>query len=217
MNSISLSMHLCGMCDRTYSERVKISMPNKSIRLYYDLDAPIFSEGIDSVKQFIEWLKKSNSDILNSFDSYCIERLVLENLYIECDGYFLSFKNDMPLIDLFNLLSTDYLKFHCFCVGGASERLLGYRVVMHSDESIHRFGKPHVHIEIDGFSPRYDLETFEMIPGDKYCHEHIRDKKKIKKYLKENQKRLINQWMFNIKGLVSPDETIDGVQILKES
>lgn len=210
MSYISFSVHICGMTCKDLSDKVMIDTPIRSVDLFYNLGYADTPNESDEISKLIEYIKTKEHDILDCLDGSCLERLCIDNLYIEYEGYYFGFRKDLKLEELFKLINTDHLKFHYFYVaGGASRSYSEYLFIVHPDEHVHRYDEPHVHVKKDNISPRYSLKTFKMFEGDKYTHEHLRDKKKIEKYLKKNRKWFMKKWESYMGGLVPPTETIE--------
>lgn len=76
-------------------------------------------------------------------------------------------------------------------VGATFAKYNNYRIVIHSDEDIHR-NFPHVHVlSGDGEGTVIDLNKLEFYEGIELTG---KDKKKIFKYLKDNQKILLDYY-----------------------
>lgn len=204
--------HFIGMSDKTFSPKVLIDKPFKSISSFI-----VSGEKQETVSNLIE---KANAKVRSKLNVYCNDTSYfrLENVYIKYKGYFFAFRKDMPLKEMSSALKMKMLCFHFFfAAGGASRHHMGYRFIVHPKEEIHMFN-PHVHVEKDGCAPRYDLETFNRFKDDKYLQEHIRDEKKIiVPFLKENKNWFLKKWKLYMSGFVPPIETENGKQILKET
>ncbi len=128
----------------------------------------------------------------------------------------LGFRNDKPLLELFEYINSEFIEFDIFFCGGASihcER--NYRFIIHPNEEIHKH-TPHVHVVKDGKSIRYNLTNFE--PMDKLDYPHIRDNKKIIiPALKKYKNKLLDLWNHYLHGYSLPDISSNGNQYYPES
>lgn len=218
MSFISFSVHICGMTGKNLPGKLMIDTPLKSIDFFYNLDYADTPSYNDRISQLIEYIKIKELELLTCLDRSSLKRFCIDNIYVEYKGYYWGFEKDIKLETLFELLKTDHLKMHYFYVaGGASRTINGYRFAVWPNENIHKYDDPHVHVIKEGKSPRYSLKTFKMFEGDEFSREHIRDKKKIKKYLKDNKDWLLEKWNLSMSGLVPPTETLDSKQLIKES
>lgn len=96
---------------------------------------------------------------------------------------------------LFDVLSDIADKTLCIIpqlpVGATFAKYNNYRIVIHSDEDIHR-NFPHVHVlSGDGDGTVIDLNKLEFCEGIELTG---KDKKKIFEYLKDNQKTLLDYY-----------------------
>lgn len=172
---------------------------------------------ITDVNQLENYLKIHYTKIIKATigehynELFCLERTYIKN----CD-YLLSFKENKNLSDIFEYINSDDIEFHYFIVGGASihcER--NYKFIIHPNEDIHKYS-PHVHVEKERKSIRYNLETLE--PMDKLDYPHKRDHKKIIiPALKKHKNELMEFWNHYQNGYTPPILSDDGRQYYAES
>ena len=217
MKVIAFKIHMCGMSDRTISRKILIDKPFKTITKVLSLTYCL-KNNISTVDELISYIKSSTVDITELLGEYFIDNFTVENIYIKHKGYLIGFQENKYLPDIFNYFKRGIIEFDYICVvGGASREHCGYKFIIHSNEEIHK-NMPHTHVEKDGVSPRYLLDTFERIPTDEYLHEHSRDEKKIiQPFIKKNIKWFKEKWLMSVNGYIPPVETETGKQFCKET
>lgn len=167
-----------------------------------------------TVSEFINFTKTDSFEFLGA---YGVEELNINRLYIHIEDTLFGLQEDKLLKDIFNHFSVDNIQFAYFLVGGASIHCSGYRFVIHPDEGIHR-NTPHVHVCKDNYSVRYSLITLERFKQDSFPRTYARDEKKIiKRYLIDNQAKLMSYWNHYINGYTVPYEDVQGRQYYLES
>lgn len=99
--------------------------------------------------------------------------ITMDNGFIYYKNYYLRLATDKKISEICVDLAIDEIVIEFFIIpGGASKEYNGYLFVVHSDEDVHKFSIPHVHVKRDDYSPRYRLDTFEMIEGDSSCRQY---------------------------------------------
>jgi hypothetical protein len=115
-----------------------------------------------------------------------IDFVVVDNIYNDKISFY---DLNKYLVDLLNCCNLDniVLIYPILPIGGTGLVYRGYRIYIHSNESIHK-NLPHVHVEYGGFEEtRINLKTLEIMDDDIFHSK--KDKKIIMKYLKNNQER----------------------------
>ncbi|MBE6990137.1 MAG: hypothetical protein E7426_05270 [Ruminococcaceae bacterium] len=218
MKLILFQIHFCGMSMKDYSKKILIYSPFRTLRKLFSLKNCSLNQ-VKTASDLVSRIKQSEGDQIRSVSGeFGVSCLSLPNVYIEHKGYLFGLKHDKSLSEIISQFNKALVIFHIFIVpGGASREHHGYKFIIHSDESIHKYS-PHVHVEKSGISTRYSLVDFKRYPNDKYSTEHIRDEKKvIIPYLKENHKWFIEKWNLSMMGYIPPVETLEGQQICRES
>lgn len=217
MRKIIFKIHICGMTERNYTNRIMIYKPHRTFKHLFKI------KNLDDCKEmrisnFIEKFRKSNEYQLCDQNYYSMDELNLQSIYIEHRGTLYSFQSDKRIVDIFRFFKTNKIKIvYFFVAGGASIYCDGYKFVIHPNEEIHR-NTPHVHVEFHDMSVRYYLDTLGRFPGDKYSREYKRDEKKIIiPGLKRNQKLLWQYWNCYMNGYIPPEIDERGKQYYKES
>ena len=210
MKTISFVAHICGMSDRTFSDKIMIYEPLATYQknfTYDELPKTTVNDLLNSIKE----------DAIAFLGEYGAENLSAERVYIITQDALIGMQNDKTFEELFEYFPTENIQLVYFLVGGASIHCSGYRFTVHPNEEIHRH-TPHVHVCKDGESVRYSLDTLERFEQDKLPREYKRDEKKvIMPYLKNNQAKLMTYWNLYMNGYTVPNEDERGLQYYPES
>lgn len=204
MKTISFQLNYVGMNDETYSEFIAICKPRYSLSINLNEEEYI-GNGICTIGNLITYVRDNIPCIDSFLNEIEFESLTYSSVYCRCNDYLLSTTEDRLLDDLFTYFHTEHLDFVYFYVGGgASEYCDGYTFTVHSNEQIHK-NSPHVHVERDGYSVRYSLETLKRYPKDKCGRIYDRDERKIiQPALKELQGILLEYWYHAVNGYKAP-------------
>lgn len=217
MKTVIFKIHICGMSSKTFSRKIMIYKPfktiTKSLRLAYCLQ-----NNISTVEALIAHIKNTTNNLAHYLGEFGLDNFVVENVYIKHKGYLIGLQHNKRLTDIFQFFKKSIVVFDYILVaGGASCEYHGYKFIVHSNEDIHK-NMPHVHVEKDGVAPRYHLGTLERIATDKYLPDHLRDEKKIiKPYIRKHIKWFNEKWLMSVNGYIPPVETETGLQYCKES
>lgn len=219
MKLILFQIHFCGMSLKDYSKKIMICRPFRTISNLFTLKFCSKNQ-IKTVSDLVSQIKYRNSDQIRSISGeFGVSNFSIPNVYIEHKGYLFGLKHDKSLSEIFLQFKKLFVVFDIFIViGGASREYNGYKFIVNSDEYIHKFDQPHVHVKKCNTSPRYDLQEYKRFPNDEYLQDHVRDEKKIiVPYLKKHRSWFIEKWNLATKGYIPPIETIDGRQLCRES
>lgn len=134
---------------------------------------------------YIELRNKFYSDY-----GYEVDYIIVDNIF----NYQINFDNfDTPLNSILEHCHLDniIIIYSVLPIGATGAYYNGYRLLIHSDEQIHRF-LPHVHVECGSGDTRINLNTLEIM--DKDIFNSKKDKKKVLSYLRNNQEKWIGYY-----------------------
>lgn len=218
MKLIIFRIHICGMSMKTFSKKIMIDKPFKTITKVYTIKDCI-ERGIVTIDDLVTCIKESDNNLHEHLGSFGIDHFNFENVYLRHHGYLVGFQQSKKILDVWNYFKKRFcLELDYICVvGGASRAHHGYKFIVHPREEIHK-NTPHVHVEKYNVAPRYYLNTFTRFAEDEHLTEHTRDEKKIiKPYLKKHQKWFYEKWHMYLNGYIPPAEDEHGKQYCKES
>ncbi len=208
MKKIRFEINICGMSDKTYSEKILIDKPYAQIKKTFYIGKENYHSL--TIGDCVDRLKSHRvaTRITKYFD---INTVTLDNLYIKSKGSLLKFQYDRPVSEVFEYFKTRKLDLVIFFIGGgASRNYEGYRLAVFPNEQIHRY-TPHVHVIKDNHKVRYYLETLERFPKDKCPREFLRDEKKIIiPAIKMHRDELMRKWDEYINGYIPPQTDLKG-------
>lgn len=219
MKTIEFEISVSGMSEEMYSDKIMIYKPFQTHKITYTLDECL-ANNITHISDVITDVCRKNDAADPPFFGYSMDDCTYKSVYLKYDDCLLGLNENKGLAELFDVMGGDILSLvYIFVAGGASIRHRGYRFVVHSDEYVHKDSPhPHVHVIKDNVSVRYYLDSFERFGQDEPTQAHRRDERRIiKPFLRENQKRLLNFWDLAIKGFIPPTENEDGEQFYPES
>lgn len=219
MKHITFDIYLiAGMSASTFSPTIMVDKPYDAIHTEFTWHE-LTELGVRYVSDLIELSKARNPDLQTQIGSYGMENFCYQTVYLKKGDYLIGLQEDKELTSIFTYFQTDHLEFaFLYVAGGASRNHMGYKFVVHlSREQIHAH-EPHVHVERDGVSVRYSLDTFERFSKDEPSWEHRRDEKKvILPYLKKNKALLMEYWDLAMNGFLPPQRDENGRQYCAES
>lgn len=214
MEDLRFTFYFCGMSEKTFSDRIMLYIPHKSICRKASLQV-LEERSVYRLGQWISSLKEEG-EIRESLGEWGLGNFSVHRVYVEHRGCFFGLREDKPLVQIFQDLGESQLDFAYFLVGGASlHNETGYRFTVHPDERVHRH-LPHVHVSKGGVQVRYSLET--LLPLDPLVNPHKRDYKKvILPFLRQRQGELLEFWRCYEKGYLPPETDQKGRQFYRES
>lgn len=217
MKRIVFKICICGMSDKNYMKRVMIYKPFVTFKAEFCFKRAEEYEGL-TLGELIDKLKCREEYKAFASNYYSDDDFNIENIYIKRHGALLGLNEDKSLCDIFKFFKAKRIEaIYFFVAGGASVNCEGYKLVIHTNEEIHR-NTPHVHVVKDNMSVRYHLETLERFSQDKCSREYKRDEKKIIiPGILKNKQQLIKLWRDYNGGYEPPVMDIKGNQYYKES
>lgn len=219
MKTIEFEICTCGMSEEMFSDKIMIPRPFHTHKIIYTWEECV-SKNMLYISDIIAAVSRANDDADPPFFHYSMDECTFQTVYVKYQDCLLGLAEDKLLTDLFAVINSDTLSIvYIFVAGGASLGYWGYRFIVHSDEYVHKDSPhPHVHVVKDGISVRYYLDSLERFQEDKPTRAHLRDeRKKIKPFLKSNQKKLLEFWDLAMKGYMPPTVNEVGEQFYPES
>lgn len=213
-NMKGIELHLCsgGIDDPFFTDRIAITV-NKHLIQEINYDWNQISGQAICIDEFLALLIADG--VIKEQGEPCDMR---ERCYIHKGNMFFYTKNNKTIEELFEFVDSELLQLFIFDIGGASINIDNkYKLVIHTDEDIHR-NMPHVHVIKDQDNVRYLLDSLERIKTDKCSRNILRDEKKIIiPGIKRNIDDLWAMWNAYNDGYISPVIDFDGVQYYSES
>lgn len=212
MKSIDFNIHIYGINENTFTDKIMIYKPHTSIKFSIN-EEELLHNGITNISGLLDYITKTHHTIItavigdNTFN--------LNNLYFKYDDYLLGFQNNKTLYDVFDYTKSNNIEFHTFFGGGASFYNDGYKFFINPSEKCHQ-NTPHVHVEKEGKTVRFYLKSFK--PMDELVFPHRKNVKKIIiPTIKKNKKKLKKWWKHYQNGYTTPTLSNKGKQYYPES
>ena len=216
---MTITFHYCnsGLSDDFFSNTIMIFAPCRIATLFIRVEN-LPNQEQSSVSDLLAYIKKHLSEFDTPLSDLEFKDVNAESVYLYYDDFLLKI-GEKKVCEVFSDFKCDGIELYYFSVGGASiEYKNGYRFRIHSDEKIHQYSEPHVHVEKEHDSPRYSLITFERFPQDNFeSRDYKRDHKLIQEGLKKNRDRLMKMWHLATIGYGTPDIGTDGRSYYAES
>lgn len=216
---MTITFHYCnsGLTDDFFSNTIMIFAPCRIATLFIRVEN-LPNQEQSSVSDLLAYIKKHLSEFDTPLSDLEFKDVNAESVYLYYDDFLLKI-GEKKVCEVFSDFKCDGIELYYFSVGGASiEYKNGYRFRIHSDEKIHQYSEPHVHVEKEHDSPRYSLITFERFPQDIFeSRDYKRDHKLIQEGLKKNRDRLMKMWHLATIGYGTPDIGTDGRSYYAES
>lgn len=208
----------CGYSDNVFSDNIMLFAPQHTSTLCIDISLLATSETAKT-KDLFDYVSAHRNDFDNSVDEKDFALLSPQAVYYFQEGFLWGAEDEKRLQEIFRDFRSEYIDAYCFLVAGASINYNnGYRFVVPSNELIHQFSKPHVHVKKGKDSPRYSLETLERFPKDKFeSNDYDRDKRLKKRGLEKNRESLLLFWKRATQGFIPPEMDINGKCYYNES
>lgn len=207
----------CGYSDNFFSDTILIFAPQHTSTLQVDISLFLNTENAKT-KNLFDYASAHRNDFDIPVDENDFSFLSPQTVYYYQEGFLWGAEDEKKLQEIFSDFHSEHVDAYCFLVAGASIHHEGYRFVVPSNELIHQFSKPHVHVKKGKDSPRYSLETLERFPKDKFeSHDYDRDNKLITKGLKQNRETLLLFWKRATQGYIPPEMDMNGKCYYNES
>ena len=208
----------CGYSDSFFAEKIMVFAPQQTSTLCVDL-AVLENGDTAKTKDLFEYVRAHRTafDIPVSESEFAL--LSPQSVYYYYKEILWGVDDAKRLKEIFSDCLSSHIDAYCFLVAGASiNHNNGYRFVVPSDERVHQFSEPHVHVKKGKDSPRYSLKTLERFPKDKFeSHDYDRDKKIIAEGLAQNRETLMLFWKRATLGYIPPELDLEGKMYFKES
>ena len=207
----------CGLTDDFFSDTIMIFAPCRKATLFVSVDK-LPNQEQSSMGDLLAYIKNHLGEFDTPLSDLEFNAVNAESVYLYHDDFLLK-TGEKKICEFYTDFRREEIELYYFSVGGASiEYRNGYRFRIHSNEKVHQYSEPHVHVEKGHDSPRYSLITFERFPQDKFeSRDYKRDHKLIKEGLEMNRDRLMKMWDLSMKGYGTPEMGLDGSCYYAES
>lgn len=195
-----LSVNLCSMNEKDYSEKIKIFKPYETIRIEKEFTYDELKTL--SIKEFISCCNIEIEEKENKLQEYNMVYIQKEDV-----SYLLGIPKDKVLYEILKELELNEISLVSFLVkGGASIHLESMLLQIYTNENVHHIkSTPHVHVNISGQVVRYTIcDSPDIYRNDKLPKEHITKQKEIKKNIKKNKEELLKMWYDYKTGYITP-------------
>ena len=216
MKSITFTIHFStGLSGEFYSRNILIDKPKMSLSFYFN-EEDLENTEIQRISQLVHELKTTNRCVKEMLSDWGMENFTVQTTYIKRKDHLLGFEQDKSLEEVFEDFQTEHLELlHFYVAGGASIECNGYRLVVHSNEDVHKH-LPHVHVIKDDEAVRYHLITLERLDDCSRAFQKD-EKKKILPAIKKHLSRLQDYWTAAMGGYRPPEFDIKNKQYYPES
>ncbi len=215
-NNIVFHLVYGGCEDPFFSDRIMVRANKENEQKWCVNIAELLKDEKESVGKLVrKFMYANNLNSLYPFNELS-EDAMWECAYFIYNNSLIGLKEDKSLSEICRDLhyqDTD-IDIFIFSIGGASFNIeRGYKLIIHSDEQIHKNDQPHVHVNKNGCTARYYILTGEVMRDDKRSQEMIRDEKNIIiPGIIKNRNDLLKNWNLAIAGYEVPCLDEDGNQ-----